>query len=257
MTTSQDWMPELDDGAEEAAAEGRRWHRWLLAGLAGALAVAAVVVLSLRLAASPAAAPPNAATSSSAAASAAPTPQQGTVILRASLTDIPSEGGMAFNPLVVGTQPLRGGAAPDRVPNFDSCTADPAALQYLPVQVRMPQTWLQATFTVQTTASTPAAIGRLGFFFQAGGDAVPCPTGTWSTSDSFLASNTGQQLITGYVVLDQAVTSSTPQGRPDVFRSLQLRVSDIRYGGRRPSVGTPTVGSFCPGTQRDLCASLG
>jgi hypothetical protein len=42
--------------------------------------------------------------------------------------------------------------------------------------------------------------------------------------------------MVGYVVLDQALTSSTPQGRPDVFRSLQLRVSNIRYGGRHPIV---------------------
>lgn len=164
---------------------------------------------------------------------------------------------MAFNPLVVGTQPLQGGAAPDRVPNFDTCTADPARLQYLPVQIRMPQYWLSATFTVQTTGSTPPDIGRLGFFFQSGGDGTPCPNGTWSTSDSFLAANMDQQVITGYVVLDPAFTSSTPQGRPDVFRSLQLRVSDIQYGGRRPIVSAPTVGSLCPGTQDELCASLG
>jgi len=42
-----------------------------------------------------------------------------------------------------------------------------------------------------------------------------------------------------------------------VFRTLQLRVSNIQYGGRRPIVSAPTVGSLCPGTQNELCASLG
>lgn len=254
MTTSQDWMPGLEDDAEEPPAVGLRWRRRLVVGLAGVLVLAAVVVLVVRLA-TPGAAPPAATSSSSAVATAAPTPQD-TVIIRASLTDVPSEGGMAFNPLIVSTEPLQGGVAPDRVPHFDSCTTDSHALQYLPVQIRMPQNWLSATFTVQPTASTPAGIGRLGFFFQAGRDSTPCTNGTWATSDSFLAAIDGAN-ITGYVVLDQAFSPTTPQGRADVFRTLQLRISKIDYGGRLPIVGTPTVGSFCPGTTRDLCASLG
>jgi hypothetical protein len=177
-------------------------------------------------------------------------------VIRADLHDpaVPGASGQV-GPLIVGTQPLQGGEAPDRVPNFDTCHADPAALQYLPVEIRMPENWLSGTFTVQTTASTPAGIGRLGFF-RAGDTSTPCPDGAWSTSDSFLASNTGQQLITGHVVLDQAFTPSTPQGRPDVFRTLRLRISDIRYSGRLVTVSPPTVGSLCPGAKNDLCASL-
>jgi hypothetical protein len=159
-------------------------------------------------------------------------------------------------PLVVGTQPVQGGAAPDRVPNFDSCSADPASLQYLPVQIRKPENWLSAAFTVQPTASTPTDIGRLGFFFQAGDASIPCRNGAWSTSDSFLA-NLGQDMITGYVVLDRAFTPSTPQGRADVFATVRLRISNIRLSGRPAEVHPPAVGSFCPGTRRDLCASLG
>jgi hypothetical protein len=157
----------------------------------------------------------------------------------------------------VGTQPLQGGTSPDLVPQFDTCQADEAALQYLPVQIRTPQNWLSATFTMQTTASTPPDLGRLGFFFQAGDASTPCPDGAWSTSDSFEASNVGQARITGYVVLDQAFAASTPQGRPDVFRTLQLRVSNIRFSGRLATVSPPTVGSLCPGTENELCASLG
>jgi hypothetical protein len=120
----------------------------------------------------------------------------------------------------------------------------------------MPESWLSATVTVQTTASTPADIGRLGFFFQAGEASTPCPNGAWSTSDSFLA-NVGQSVVTGYIVLDRAFTPSTPQGRSDVFGTLGLRVSRIRLSLRPAAVRPPSVGSLCPGTTNELCAPLG
>jgi hypothetical protein len=106
-------------------------------------------------------------------------------------------------------------------------------------------------------SARPVGIGRLGFFFQAGHASTPCPNGAWSASDSFLASNVGQEIITGYVVLDQAFTSSTSQGRADVFRSLLVRVSNIRTSGRPAIVTPPPVGSLCPGTQNELCAPPG
>ena len=257
--TAQDWLPGLEDEATQSESPTRRRRRWLLPGALALVALVALasVVVAHRLATAPPARTATAAPSTVAAPTAGATPAAGPVVIDAGLTDIPSEGGMSFKPLIIGRQPLQGGAAPDRVPNFDTCTANPATLQFLPVQIRLPETWLSGTFTVQTTASTPTGIGRLGFFFQAGDASTPCPNGAWSSSDSFLASNMDQQVITGYVVLDQAFTASTPQGRDDVFLSLQLRVSNLRYGGRRPIVDVPTVGSLCPGTQNELCASLG
>lgn len=261
--TVQDLWPGLDDEQEQAETATPRRRRWLLAGaLATVVALAGVAVVAQRLAATPL--PTWTATPSSAPAPTTPptdtaaTPQPGPVLIEAAL-DYPGliDNVAPTNPLVVGTQPVQGGAAPDRVPNFDSCHADAASLQYLPVQIRMPEGWLSARFTVQPTPSTPAGIGRLGFFFQAGEASTPCPAGAWSTSDSFQASNVGQSVITGYVVLDRAFTSATPQGRPDVFRTLGLRISNIRLSDRPAEVHPPTVGSFCPGSRADLCASLG
>lgn len=262
--TAQDWMTDLEEDEESAGTATPHRRRWLGAVVAALVAVGALAALAAALldqtrsprVASTATAPSSAPRPIPAARPA--TPEVAPVLIRAAL-DYPGvvDSVVPTAPLIVGTQPVQGGAAPDRVPNFDSCHADATSLQYLPVQIRMPENWLSARFTVQPSTSTPTGIGRLGFFFQAGEASIPCPAGAWSTSDSFQASNMGQEVITGYVVLDQAFTAATPQGRPEVFRSLGLRISDIRLSDRPADVHPPTVGSFCPGTRSDLCASLG
>ena len=253
--TAQDWLPELAEDEEQAETPSLRRRRWILAGAA---ALAILVALAGAVAALYGHAAPRPAPSTAAAVpSSAPTPpaaaEDAPVVIRADLSDPAVHPGGDLAPLIVGIGALQGGSAPARVPNFDSCSADAATVQYLPVQIREPDSWLSATVTVQTTASTPSGIGRLGFFFQAGNSSIPCPAGAWSTSDSFLASTMGQWLITGYVVLDRAYTPSTPQGRADVFRTLQLRVSNIRSSGRPVAIGAPTVGALCPGSSDALC----
>jgi hypothetical protein len=259
--TAQDWLPGLEAADEQVETAKPRRRGWLVAGI-GALATVVALVAVLAEVHGLAAARPSTATaaapsSSAAAGTAAAMPEARPVLIKAELSDPAVTGGWALAPLIVGTRPVQGGTAPARVPHFETCQADAATLQYLPVQIRGPENWLSATFEVQPTASTPSGIGRLGFFFQAGRDSTPCPDGTWSNSDSFVASNMGQALITGYVVLDQAFTPATPEGRPDVFRTLQLRVSDIRFSGRPVTVGPPSAGSLCPGSASDLCAALG
>jgi hypothetical protein len=56
--------------------------------------------------------------------------------------------------------------------------------------------------------------------------------------------------VIGYVVLDQAVTATTPRGRADVFPTLPAEVSDLRLfsdptARRGPTVAAPTVGAVC------------
>jgi len=252
----QDVLPGLEPDDDQLDASRRR--RWFRAGAGAVVAVSALTAVVL-LTPRPSASSPatSAASPSSAATVAAPTLQAKAAILDVGLSDSGVTGGYPLADLIVGTQPLQGGSSPELVPNFDSCQTDAGALQYLPVQIRTPQNWLSGTFTVETTERTPPGVGRLGFFFQAGDASIPCSGGVWSTADSFEASNLGQAHITGYVVLDQAFTASTPQGRPDVFSTLQLRVSNVRFSGRLATLSPPTVGSLCPGTEDELCASLG
>jgi hypothetical protein len=170
--------------------------------------------------------------------------------------------GQPFGALTVGTGELVEGLAPP-VNNFSTCGAsDAEQLEFLPVEIRDPLVGVAASVTVQAGPATPPGIGRLGFFFRSGNaDAIPCQEGAaWPTTDSF-ESSSGAPLITGYVVLDHAVTTDTPQGRADVFSSLQLKISHLRqfddYVLRPLSVGTPTVGQLCPGDRDAVCAPLG
>ena len=253
--TAQDWLLELHEDEDRSGAASDRRRRWVTAGAVTAvLVVIGGVLWGTGLSSGdPAAVPPR--PSAPSATSAAPV-AAGTVLIQAGLSDPALANDTMDGPLTVTAGALQGRVSPDRVPDFDSCQADASTLQYLPVLVSVGADYLSATFEAQTTPSTPPGIGRLGFFFQSGGGSAPCPGGAWSTSDSFLA-NLGQTQITGYVVLDQAFTPSTPQGRADVLRSLHLRVSNVRLSGRPATIGAPNIGSLCPGTQNELCASLG
>ena len=170
-------------------------------------------------------------------------------------------GGQPLGQLTVSVGTPVVGRPPGRVVNFDSCAADPATVEYLPVEIR-PAPGLDATVTVRSGAPAQGT-GRLGFFVESSnGDQVPCAAGAhWPTTDTFEAVN-GKALVTGYVVLDQAVTAATPQGRPDVLGALQLQLSRFReldgYGHwQSVTPAAPSVGAFCPGVRTAVCASLG
>ena len=72
----------------------------------------------------------------------------------------------------------------------------------------------------------------------------------------------GAPTVTTYVVLDQAVTPATPDGRSAVFPTLQLRISDLRVFSdqsqqRRLGVGALTVGDPCADDPDAICVPLG
>jgi hypothetical protein len=80
------------------------------------------------------------------------------------------------------------------------------------------------------------------------------------TSDRFW-NQTGAATITGYVVLDQAVTPATPDGRADVFATLRLRISELRHFSDPEDVRTLrleelSVGAACPDDPEAICVPL-
>jgi hypothetical protein len=240
---------------------------WVLGGAVALVAVIAGVGIAAVVphrssapthASSSAAAPstPAGAAPASMAGGVATVPSEGPTVVQAALQRAGHSAGL----LTVGTGKLVKGLAPPVV-NFNECGVDGKQMEYLPVEIRNPLGGLAAAVTVQPGPTTPPGIGQLGFFFESNnGDAIPCQAGAaWPTTDTF-ESVSGAQLITGYVVLEQAVTPAAPQGRPDVFSSLQLKISHLRqfddYVLQPLSVGTPTVGQLCSGDQNAVCAPL-
>ena len=100
------------------------------------------------------------------------------------------------------------------------------------------------------------------FFDAESGDQQPyCTTAPpLPTTDTFWGR--GADTVIGYVVLDQAVGPATPQGRAEVFPTLQLRLDHLRtrtYEGRETplSLGPLTAGAVCPDDDGAFCVAMG
>jgi hypothetical protein len=182
-----------------------------------------------------------------------------------------SDAGGAVGRLTVTVGPAQTGLVPP-VPNFsDSCPVEPGALQYVPVSVgfvagsggRPTGAGLAARLDVGVGPATPADIGDVGIVVESGDgterycfDYPPLPT-----SDRFW-NQMNAATVTGYVVLDRAVTPATPDGRSDVFPTLGLRISELRLFSdpedvRRLHLGELSVGAACPDDTGAICVPLG
>jgi hypothetical protein len=199
----------------------------------------------------------------SAAASTQP-PAAWPVVIAEGTLDGPRGDGL----LTVTVGEVRTGLVPP-VPNFaDSCPVDPGTLQYVPVVFAytgdgpdLPG--LAARLDVGRGPATPADVGDVGVVVESGDgserycfDYPPLPT-----SDRFW-NQMGAATITGYVVLDAAVSAATPAGRPEVFPTLALRISDLRVFSdpetvSRLEVGALSVGAVCPDDPESICVALG
>ncbi|CCH89668.1 protein of unknown function [Modestobacter italicus] len=176
-------------------------------------------------------------------------------------------GGRAAGSLTVSVDRVRTGIGPSIPQLADDCGLDTTAVQTVPVVLTFETSsplagGLAAHLTVTPGPGTPAGTGPIGVFFEpATADETYCPDAPLlPTTDSFHARGTPR--VTGYVVLDRAVTAATPQGRDDVLRTLQARISDLRLRTdadvEQPlSVGAVTQGEVCPDDPDALCVPLG
>jgi hypothetical protein len=204
----------------------------------------------------------------SAAPTAEPAPDRPIMVVDGFLL---SESGGGAGRLTVTLGPLQTGLVPP-VPNFsDSCPVEPTTLHYLPVSVAFTTAGgtlangpgLAARLDVGVGPSTPDGIGDVGIVVESGDgteqychDYPPLPT-----SDRFWNQMNAAD-VTGYVVLDRAVTPATPAGRPDVFPTLGLRISELRLFSdpeqvRTLGVGDLSVGAVCPDDPESICVALG
>ena len=120
------------------------------------------------------------------------------------------------------------------VPNVLDCPMDGPSLQYVPVDFAFSSPGLAAHVEIGRGPATPADVAGVAVFAESADgtetycdDSPPLPT-----RDRFW-NQAGAETVTAYVVLDQAVTPATPDGRAAVFPTLQLRIS-------RPARSSPT-----------------
>lgn len=246
-----------------SARERRRGRR----GPGAGLLVAAVLTTSgcgfLDAVAHPEAAPVPAAGSADGAVTPAPPPVRYPVPLAAATLT----GSRTAGSLTVAVDQVRTGIGPSIPQLAEDCGLDTTAVQTVPVVFTFETSsplagGLAAHLTVSPGPDTPDGVGPIGVFFEpATADETYCPDAPLlPTTDSFHARGTPR--VTGYVVLDRAVTPATPQGRDDVLPTLQARISDLRLrtdaGVEQPlSVATVTQGAVCPDNPDALCVPLG
>jgi len=198
-----------------------------------------------------------------ATATPAPAPAPPPVIVDGDLRTSAGATGTPPGNLVVTLGEPRTGLEPP-APNTEDCHFDPPALQYLPVEFASTVPGLAAHLQVSTGPGTPGDIGDVGIFVESnGGEQVYCADSPpLPTRDKFFNQG-GARVITAWVVLQRAVTAATPAGRPEVFPTLQLRISDLRELSGPDSVvrrlvpGALRVGAVCADDPRAICVRLG
>jgi hypothetical protein len=189
-----------------------------------------------------------------------PDPDEPVVIVNVPLTS----GGSEVGRLVVTTGSVHTGFALPYPEMNDGCHLDGAALQYVPVTFTFhggadDGGWA-AHLTVTPGPATPGDIGDVGVFFRPtqGHDIYCRDSPPLPTTDTFWIRD-GKQ-TSGWVVLEGAVTPATPQGRADVFLTLQARIDHIRLrdgDDERPlTPAAGPVGTPCADDAEALCVPL-
>jgi hypothetical protein len=214
-----------------------------------------------------AAAPEASRPTTAAPVAPAPDPDAPVVIAEG---DLLLTGGGPLGHLVVTQGPVRTGLVPP-VPGFsEDCPVDGPALQYVAVHFTYtttndhaaPQPGLAAHVAVSRGPATPADVGDVGVFADSSGDPGPycADHPPLPTRDRFW-NQMGATTVTVYVVVDQAVSAAFPGGRADVFPTLQLEVSHLRWFREPGSVrtlgpGRMSVGAACTDDPGAICVPL-
>jgi hypothetical protein len=201
--------------------------------------------------------------SSAAPVSAAPTtpgPDESVVVVNVPLTS----GGSEIGRLVVTTGSIHTGFALPYPEMNEGCHLDAAALQYVPVTFNFhggaDDSGWAAHLTVTPGPATPGDIGDIGVFFSPtqGHDVYCQDSPPLPATDTFWIRD-GKE-TSGWVVLEGAVTPATPQGRAEVFGTLQARIDHIRLrDGAEERPLTPAagpVGTPCADDAEALCVPL-
>ena len=184
--------------------------------------------------------------------------------------DLLLTGGGALGHLVVTQSPVRTGLVPPVPLVSESCPVDGPSLQYVAVDFTYtttndhdaPQPGLAAHVSVDRGPATPADVEDVGIFADSSGDPGPycADYPPLPTRDKFW-NQMGAATVTVYVVVDRAVTPAFPDGRADVFPTLELEISGLRWfrdpgSVRTLRVGEMSVGAACADDPAAICVPL-
>jgi hypothetical protein len=200
-------------------------------------------------------------TAPSSTSPAPPAPDEPVVIVNLPMDD----GGSRLGQLVVRTGSVHTALALPYPEMNEGCRLDSSSLQYVPVTFAFhgggTDDGLAAHLTVTPGPDTPADIGEVGVFFRpTQGHDVYCQNSpSLPATDTFWVRG-GPSEVDGWVVVSRAVTPATPQGRPDVFGTLQARIDHIRlFNGDDELPLSPVagpVGTPCADDAEALCVPL-
>jgi hypothetical protein len=184
--------------------------------------------------------------------------------------DLLLTGGGTLGHLVVTQGPVRTGLVPP-VPGFsDTCPVDGSSLQYVAVEFtytttndhEAPVPGLAAHVAVARGPATPTDVRDVGIFADSNGDPGPycADYPPLPTRDKFW-NQMGAATVTVYVVMDQAVSAAFPGGRAEVFPTLDLEISELRWfrdpgSVRTLGVGGMSVGAACAHDPGAICVPL-
>jgi hypothetical protein len=184
--------------------------------------------------------------------------------------DLVLTGGGPLGHLAVTQGPVRTGLVPP-VPGFsDGCPVDGPSLQYVATDFTYtttndhtsPKPGFAAHVAVDRGPATPTDVGDVGIFADSNGDPGPycADFPPLPTADRFW-NQMGAATVTVYVVVDQAVTPAFPTGRADVFPTLELEISKLRWFREPGSVrvlgpGQLSVGAACADDPAAICVPL-
>jgi hypothetical protein len=248
----------LGSRGEEARVRGQS-PAWRALGVLGALAVVLGAATGCGFANALAHPEATRAGVPIASATPVPTPAPPPPIAEA---DLLTSGGELSGHLVVTLGEARTGLEPP-VLNTDACHFDGPSLQYVPVEFAFTSSGLAAHVAISRGPTTPPDIGDVGIFVESNnGSEVYCKDfPPLPTADKFY-NQMGARIITAWVVLGRAVTPGSPDGRPEVFPTLQLRVSDFRVfsdptAQRTLVPGSIDRGALCADDADAICVPVG
>jgi hypothetical protein len=171
---------------------------------------------------------------------------------------VPLGGPAGTDQLTVTVGQVQTGLVPP-MPNWsEHCQVDYPALQYVPITLQAGRDELAGHLTVSTTADTPAGLAPIGVFFDGSAEPYCQDDPPFALTDTFWSHGNGGR-ATAYVVLQDAVTPATPQGRAEVFSTLDIRIDHLRVhseGDLPYTPGTPTAGALCPDDADAICVPL-